>query len=163
MALVRVTGEVIQQDAIGTAVDAHFSNTSGSLVITENNVTVNNVFTPRQVIESFSAITGATGTVTHNYSNGAIFYHTNIAGNFVPNITNVPTDNDKALLVLLVLIQGSTPYMPSSLQIDSNAETVNWSDGAAPSGSADKTDVVSFTMLRSNNTWLVLGQAGSFG
>jgi hypothetical protein len=163
MPLIKVTGDVLQQNAVSGYIDSHFSNTSGKLIIAEDDVTVNTIFTPKQVVESFSTITGATGTVTHNYSNSAIFYHTSLGGNFTPNFTNVPTENGKALSVLLILAQGATPYLPTSIQINSTVEVLNWSDGVTPAGSANKTNVVSFTMIRSNNAWLVLGQVGSFG
>lgn len=116
-----------------------------------------------QITDSMTVITGATGTVTHNMRLGSIFYHKSIAGNFTANITNIPTTNDRAFVVVMVLVQGATAYIPSAAQIDGSSVSISWVGGSAPAGGANKTDVVSFTLLRESDAWKVLGQLGTFG
>lgn len=115
-----------------------------------------------QIEEPIVTKTGATGTVTHDIRQGAIFYHSSISANFTANITNVPTDNDRAIVVALVLIQGGTPFYPNAVQINGSAATINWS-GTTPVPVANKKEVASFTLLRVSNTWTVLGQYGTYG
>jgi hypothetical protein len=62
-----------------------------------------------------------------------------------------------------VISQGGTAYIPNALQIAGVAQTINWQGGSAPSGNANKKDIVSFSILNSAGTYIVLGQLVSFG
>jgi len=115
--------------------------------------------------DTFSTITGATGTVTHNTLNGAIFYHTTPAANFTPNFTNVPTANNYATVVTLFINQGATAYMPTStanVQVNSVNVTVKWLGQTAPSGTASGVDMITYSIIRAADAWTVLGQGGGF-
>ena len=113
--------------------------------------------------EVLTNITGATGTVIHNYSAGPIFNVTTPAANWTANITNVPTTNDRATNTAIVITQGATPYAPSTIQIDGVTQTIKWIDNVAPVGNANKTDVITLSMLRTGNTWSVLGSYVNYG
>jgi hypothetical protein len=113
--------------------------------------------------EVLTNITGATGTVIHNYSAGPIFNVTTPAANWTANITNVPTTNDRATNTAIVITQGATPYAPSTIQIDGVTQTIKWIDNVAPVGNANKTDVITLSMLRIGNTWSVLGSYVNYG
>lgn len=112
--------------------------------------------------EAIRNITGATGTVTHNTELATVFYHTSVASNFTANFTNVPTDNDRAIGIALILIQGATPYIPNSVQVNGVSSSINWLGGVTPSGNATQKDVVSFTLIRSSSAWTVLGTLNTF-
>jgi len=112
----------------------------------------------QQVSELMILKTGATGTVAHDFDTSAIFYHTSIANNFTANFTNVPTTNDRAIAITLVLIQGATPYIPSAVQIGGVGQTILWANGGAPTGTSNGVDVVTFTLIRTGSTWTVTGQ-----
>jgi hypothetical protein len=116
----------------------------------------------QQTIEKLNTKTGATGTVTHDFSTGAIFYHSSISGNFTANFTNVPTTNDKAITLSLVLSQGATPYIASAVQIDGSAQTIKWANGTTPTGSASNINIQNFTLIRTSSTWTVLGSVALF-
>lgn len=113
--------------------------------------------------EILSSLTGATGVVVHDFGANAIFDHTSIAANFTANITNVPTTANRALNVVLVLRQGATPYIPSAVQIDGVAQTINWTEALAPTGNANSVDVITFSLLRVGSTWTVLGGYTNYG
>lgn len=113
--------------------------------------------------EVLSSLTGATGVVVHDFGANAIFDHTSIAANFTANITNVPTTANRALNVVLVLRQGATPYIPSAVQIDGVAQTINWTEALAPTGNANSVDVITFSLLRVGSTWTVLGGYTNYG
>ena len=117
--------------------------------------------TLQQSTEVLNTKTGATGTVTHDFSTGAIWYHTSMAANFVVNFTNVPTTNNRTISTALVLVQGATARLPIDLSIDGVAQTIKWL--TIPTGSANKIDLVSFTLIRTNSAWTVLGSLSTYG
>ena len=115
--------------------------------------------------DRFSSLTGATGIVAHNMSNGAIFYHTAAAANFTPNFTNVSTTNNYATVAAIFIEQGATAYMPTAttnVQIDGSNITVKWSGGTAPTGTAGAIDMVSYSLIRNAGVWTVLGQSAVY-
>jgi hypothetical protein len=131
--------------------------------VSANTISVFGTSTFQQSTEKLQTKTGATGTVTHDYSLGSLFYHSSISNNFTVNITNVPTTNDRAIVVSLILEQGPNSYIPDILQIDGSSQTINWSNGNTPTGNANKKDLVVFSLLRTSNSWTVLGQLSTFG
>ncbi len=117
--------------------------------------------------DRFSSITGATGVVTHNMSNGPIFYHTSVTANFTPNFTNVDTTDNYITVAILFIVQGATPYMPladtANIQIGGSNVTVKWADGTAPVGGASgSVNIVSYSLIRNGGVWVVMGQGGNF-
>lgn len=126
-------------------------------------LTVAGLTTTQQTTDIINSLTGATGTVIHNLSIGSIFYHTSIAANFTANITNVPTTDNRTIVVVLILNQGGTPYIPNALQIDGVSQTIKWVSSTVPTGNASKIDMVGFTLLRVSSAWTVFGQLSSYG
>ena len=124
-------------------------------------VTVTGATTLQQTTEVLNTKTGATGTVEHDYATGAIWYHTSIAANFVANFTNVPTTNNRTINVVLILVQGSTARLPIDLSINGATQTINWL--TVPTGSPNKIDLVSFTLIRTGSAWTVLGSLSTHG
>ena len=91
-----------------------------------------------------------------------MFHHSSISADFTANFTNVPTTDDRAISVALILVQGGTAYMPTAVQIGGAAQTILWQGGSAPSGTASGTDVVSFTLIRESTSWTVIGSSASY-
>lgn len=106
---------------------------------------------------------GAAGTVTHDLSTGSVFHHSSISNNFTANFTNVPTTNDRAIGVTLILVQGITPYVPNILQIDGTTQTIKWVNNTTPTGTASKVDIAGFSLIRTGSAWTVLGQYSTYG
>ena len=152
MALTKIKPDVIDQ-----TLDYSFDN------VDANTISIFGTSTFQQSTEKLQTKTGATGTVTHDYSLGALFYHCSISANFTANITNVPTTNNRVIVVTLILEQGATSYIPNVLQIDGSSQTINWSNGTTPTGNANKKDLVSFSLIRTSSTWTVLGNLSTFG
>jgi hypothetical protein len=113
--------------------------------------------------ETVGTKTAATGTVVHDYSTSNLFYHSSISANFTANFTNVPTTNDRSNSVSLILVQGATPYICSAVQIDGIAQTVKWLNGSQPTGTANRTEVQSFSFVRTGSSWTVFGSLLSYG
>jgi hypothetical protein len=122
-----------------------------------------NALNVKQVFESTNALSSATGTVTHDCALGHIFVHSSISANFTANFTNVTIPANNATSFTLVLNQGGTAYVPTAVQIGGQAQTVVWQGGTQPAGSANKKDVVSFSVVNNAGTWITLGQLTTFG
>jgi hypothetical protein len=125
--------------------------------------TLGGTTTLQQMTEVLTAKTGATGVVTHDFTTGTLFHHSSIAANFTCNLTNVPTTDSRSVVTALVLNQGVTPFMCNAFQIDGAAQTLKWQGGSAPSGTASKIDVLTFSLIRTGAAWYVLGQNTNFG
>ena len=114
--------------------------------------------------EKYSALTGATGTVAHDCANGKMFYHTTPAADWTANFTNLNLNQFKfSTSVGIVVTQGGTAYIPNAVEIAGVAQTIIWQGNSTPTGTANGTDAVSFTIMRDNATYIVLGQLTSFG
>jgi hypothetical protein len=142
----------------------------GGLLNIGGGVTVNgpidlssNIFTIGPVSEKLFSITGAIFSVTHDWSQYTIFYHTSPAGNFTPDFINVPLTNNRTISAILIIEQGTTPYVPTGVKINSVTQTLKWQTGTAPIGTTNGVDVITFSMFRVGAAWNVLGQLVSFG
>ena len=115
--------------------------------------------------EPFESKTTATGVVTHDATTNRLFYHTSISANFTANFTNLGLAANEATSLSLVLVQGATARMCTAVQIGGAAQTIVWQGSAtAPLGNANRTDVVTFSILcTATDTYTVLGMLTSFG
>jgi len=144
-----------------TNIDA--ANVTGSLsgvAVSTADITGYGVFTGTE--EAFATLTGATGTVTHDCDNGHIFYHTTPAADWTANFTNLGLTAEHATTLSIVIAQGATAYIPTAVEIGGVAQTLLWQGGSAPSGTADGTDVVAFSILNDGGTYVVMGQLVGF-
>ena len=130
-------------------------NVTGSL-------TTNGTTTLQQTTEVLNTKTAATGTVVHDFSTGAVFYHSNISADFTANFTNVPTTNDRTISVVLILNQGATAYLPTAVQIGGAVQTIQWQGNIPPTGTVNGVDIISFTFVRTGSAWTVLGSRTSY-
>jgi len=109
-------------------------------------------------------LNNATGTVDHDLDVSTVFNHSSISGNFTANFVNVPTDNNKIISVTLILNQGAAPFIPNAVEIDGVSQTVEYQGGAgAYTGNGNDTDVVSFSLIRINDTWKVISSLTTYG
>lgn len=106
--------------------------------------------------------TAATGIVTHDISTATVFYHTNLSDNFTADFINVPTTNDRTISTALLLDQGATARIPNAVRINGDSQTIRWAGGSIPSGTPNYIDLVNFSLIRTSNTWVVLGSLGTF-
>jgi hypothetical protein len=129
---------------------------------TFTNLTATGWTTLSEVTETLSTKTGATGVVTHDLSTGTVFHHSTVAADFTANFTNVPTTTNRVITISLIIVQGVAGYYPSAVQIDGVAQTINWAGNVTPTPSVSRTDVVSFTLIRTGSSWSVLGSIGGY-
>ena len=131
-----------------------------NITLTTADITGYGVFTGTE--EAFATLTGATGTVAHDCDNGHIFYHTTPAADWTANFTNLGLTAEHATTLSIVISQGATAYIPTAVQIGGVAQTILWQGGSQPSGTADGTDVVAFSILNDVGTYVVMGQLVGF-
>jgi hypothetical protein len=111
-----------------------------------------------------NSISGAFGTVEHNIlTAGTVFYHTGVVSNFVANFTSVPTTDNRSTAVSLVISQNNPAYICNGVQINGAVQTINWENSIEPTGNIGNTDLITFTLIRTNNTWLVTGSLSTHG
>jgi hypothetical protein len=86
-----------------------------------------------------------------------------VSANFAVDVTNIPTDNNYAITISIIVNQGATGYYPSTLKINSGGsnETIRWVNDTAPSVNASKIDIYNFTLIRVSSAWVVLGSASN--
>lgn len=146
-----------------------FFTTNGEIIFpdstTQNTAFVGtDIITVKKVFETTNALSSATGVVTHNCNNGHIFVHSSVSANFTANFTNTTIAPNTATSFTLVLNQGATAYIANAVQISGEAQTISWQGStSAPAGNANKKDVISFSVINNNGTWITLGQLTSFG
>lgn len=113
-------------------------------------------------VENFIVSATTSGTVEMDLSVTNVI-QVSPTGNFSVNIvasgkifTNGTTN------YIVVIKQGATPYIPTVL-LDGGSSGILWQGGTAPTGTANKTDVLAITVLRAATGYTVLGQLVSFG
>jgi len=141
--------------------------TTGNLSVVGNtNFTGIATFTTSTDIVTAGTISEG-ATITLNFTNGAVFYYTSSsAGNFNVSIQNVPTTINRTLVVPIIIEQpaGATAGRPATLTINGASQTIKWLYEAPPDGNPGKTDVITFTLIRTAaGSWVVLGQLASYG
>lgn len=133
--------------------------------IKSNGATINEITNLESIVETIVPYESPSNEIVHDFPNGSIVYITGATSDILINITNIPTTNNKAIGLTVMIEQGSTAYDITSLQINSEDEgpiSINWYDGNQPSGTINSTDIFAFSLIKVNNTWRVLGQKTSF-
>ena len=115
----------------------------------------------QQVRELVNNISISSGTLTCDYNTGGIFYVDAGVGatTFTVDITNLPTDNNYAVSVTLIVKQGATQGIPTVIKGNGSTVSHKWANGnSAPTASAStKIDIFTFTLHRVTSAWVILG------
>jgi len=116
-------------------------------------VTATNLTTLSESAEVSLPLTGATGSVTHDYTVANTFVHSSISANFTANFTNVPVTANRTYTFTLIFNQGAIPYYASSIAINGSVQTVNWQGGQFK---ANNVDIQMISLIRANGVWTVI-------
>jgi hypothetical protein len=133
-----------------------------SFNVANNRLDVTAALSIQEVQETVVAAVPTT-PYTINWLSGAIHYLTTIPSNLTVNITNLPTTANRNYVVSVYLVQGGTPYFANVLQIAGSATTIKWSGGSAPTATANRVEIQTFSLYYSGTTWTALSQLSSFG
>lgn len=152
-----------------TNTTASANTTTGALTVAggvgiEGSLNVGGSTTFNRTTESFSFLSTPTGTVTMNTANSSVFYLQLPSSNITANFTNMPVTNNQATVTVVVVEQGTTAYNVNTVQVDGSAQTIKWSGGNAPTPTASKTDIYTFSFFKMpGGTYVVFGQLGNHG
>jgi hypothetical protein len=133
------------------------------IVLIPGNLSVAGLLKLTRQQEKVQTITGATGTVVHDCTNGQTFVHIGISSNFIVNLVNLNLGINSTTNINLILNQGSPAWTVVGLEINGLSQTISWQSGTIPPGSSNKQDLVVFTIINTNNGYLVLSQSTRFG
>jgi hypothetical protein len=135
--------------------------TTGSNLFVGNQ-SINGSLNIKSVVENVVVKSETGTTINFNFNSGSIFYISDSTNYLTYNIQNVPTSPQIAVTSVFVIEQGSVANLASEFQINNETITVKWINGVTPIGGNNKTDVISLTSFRINNSWNVLGSKTSF-
>ena len=139
----------------------HYGNEK--LATKSTGVVVTGKLLVNSLAETFAEASAPSGSVVAvNTTTGGVWYEQTPGADYTINLTNLATDDNRVQTIATVIEQGATAYMPTALQIAGVAQTINWKDGSAPTGTANGYDIVSFTVMRRSSTWIVFGSASSY-
>lgn len=143
------------------------ANTSalGGVKIDGTSIISNNGIISVGGIENVTSITVQSGDVFINTVSSSVFYIQNPPYNFQATF-GVPNElytNGRAATYVLVIDQGSTPHIANTLAIGYSNPSISWQGGTTPTGNANKRDVISFTLMRQSDSWIVLGSLNTYG
>jgi hypothetical protein len=116
----------------------------------------------QELRENVVPISLSSNTGTFSWTLGNIYYiSTAPTGAMTFNFTNMPTDNDKVMTVNVLVTQGATGYLPTTVQVAGTNQTIRWANGLTPNptSSAGKIDIFSFTFIRSGSAWIVFANS----
>ena len=116
----------------------------------------------RLVNRSSSLLSNASGTTAHNTSNGSVFFHESLGGDFVADFTNVNISAGSLSELTLVLEQASSARMCTGVKINGSAQTVLWEGGSQPNGTSNGFDLITFKVVNDGTNYLVLGRSESY-
>ncbi len=150
--------------------DQNFATVAGTETLTNKTLTSPALTAPvitgtasiRQMMEGATvSATAATGTVNYDLlTNGAVTYYTsNASGNWTLNLrgdgsTTLDSvmSTGTSLTIAFLVTNGGTAYYQTALQVDGNAITPKWQNGAAPSsGNINSIDIYSITVIKTGS------------
>jgi hypothetical protein len=130
--------------------------------VASNRLDITSALSIQEVQETVIAAVPTT-PYTIDWTLGAIHYLTTIPSNLTVNITNLPTTSNRNYVVSVYLVQGATPYFVNVLQIGGVSTTIKWSGGSAPTATANRVEIQTFSLYYSGSAWTALSQLSSFG
>lgn len=107
--------------------------------------------------------TNPSGTTEVDFLDSDTHYFYQPSGALTVNFTNIPTGSSRMFNMRIYIAQGATAYLPTSVQVNGAAETIEWQNGVTPTGTPSNIDFVQFLIWSfGSNNFTVLGQANSY-
>jgi len=115
------------------------------------------------VSEIISATISLTASnIQYDFNESSLWYHATASTNYTANFINLPTTNNRTLSVSILIEQGVTAYIPTVVKIAGVTQSLKWA-GGSQSGTPNSLDLVTFTFIRINNSWVnIIGQIAPF-
>ncbi len=115
------------------------------------------------ISEIISATISLTASnIQYDFNESSLWYHATASTNYTANFINLPTTNNRTLSVSILIEQGVTAYIPTVVKIAGVTQSLKWA-GGSQSGTPNSLDLVTFTFIRINNSWVnIIGQIAPF-
>jgi hypothetical protein len=124
---------------------------------------VSNLLKLYQTEEAVGFVSTSTPVVAYDCLTQNIFYHKNIANDFIVDLTNFGLESGYGTAVTIILEQGTTGYRITEYRINGSTSTIFWAAGIEPEPSSNTKDIQSLSIINDNGTYVVMGQQLSFG
>ena len=113
-----------------------------------------------QLVNNF---TNPSGTVDVDFLTSDTSYFYLPTGALTVNFINIPDGSSRMFNMRIYIAQGATAYIPTAVQINGVADTIEWQNGVVPTGTANNIDFVQFLVWSfGGGTYVVLGQSNSY-
>ena len=136
---------------LGGDLDTNDKDITGGLKLSDNGI-----------IESFMTHSGVSSTIGLSALVSHSLFISSASNNKTLNLSNLSLSASQGTNITVMWQQGSTPFMVTSLNVNSTSVTINWQGGSAPSGTANGVDVISFSIYYTGSSYVVTGQSVSF-
>ena len=134
----------------------------GDLDTDSNSITGGLKLSNNGIIETFATHSGVASTINLPATTSHNLFITSATNNKTLNVSSLTLTSGQGTNITAIWDQGSTPYMITTLTINSSSVTINWQGGSAPSGTANGVDVISFSIYYTGSAYVVTGQSVSF-
>ena len=127
------------------------------------NLVVGGTTTLKQTQEVMVPLVSPGATAALNFNTGTTFYITGMTSNFTAAFSNVPTSANYVYVSKLILVQGGTAYVANAVSINGTTQTIRWLGGSTATVTANRTDVISVTLVATGtNAYTVLASGGEY-
>jgi hypothetical protein len=128
----------------------------------DGSATFNGTLNAQELSETVVPVTLSSNVASLDWSSGNVYYiATAPTGNMTFNITNIPVTTNTIKTINVIVTQGTTGYLPTSITVNGSAQTILWVEGSAPlpTSTSGKIDIFTFSLQRTASTWLVYSSA----
>ena len=113
-----------------------------------------------QLVSNF---TNPSGTVDVDFLVSDTHYFYQPTGALTVNFTGIPEAGSRMTNMRIYIAQSTTAYIPTAVQVNGVAQTIEWQNGVVPTGTATNIDFVQFLVWSfGGGTYVVLGQSNSY-
>ena len=113
-----------------------------------------------QLVSNF---TNPSGTVDVDFLASDTHYFYQPTGALTVNFTGIPELGSRMINMRIYIYQGATAYIPTTVQVNGVTKTIEWQNGAVPTGTPNNIDFVQFLIWSfGGGSFTVLGQANSY-
>jgi len=107
--------------------------------------------------------TNPSGTVDVDFLVSDAHYFYQPTGALTVNFTSIPDDGSRMINMRIIIFQGATAYIPTTVQVNGVTKTIEWQNGAVPTGTPNNIDFVQFVVWSfGSGGYTILGQANSY-
>ena len=155
----------VENGATWNIIGEEDSSTAEFQEITSGNITSTGTLHFSETKESITFY-NTSGNITHDFNNNnVIFVEKSGGGDFTLSINNMPTDN-AAYTITVVINNAGGSGVPTTVNVDGQAQTIKWAGGSSPGMSGGAVCVVSFALIAFNTgttgQFTVLGSGSNY-